>query len=54
MVGMYREHSSHDMGYLLYYCMVGRYLPGYHRIEMLLAELEQVGSLTGPGEAPSD
>ena len=29
-------------------------IPGYHRVEMLLAELEQVGSLTGPGEAPSD
>ena len=29
MVAMYRGHSSHDRGYLLYYCVVGRHLPGY-------------------------
>ena len=32
MVAMYRGHSSHDRGYLLYYCMVGRHLPGYCKV----------------------
>ena len=32
MVAMYRGHSSHDSGYLLYYCMVGRHLPGYCKV----------------------
>ena len=32
MVAMYREYSSHDRGYLLYYCMVGRNLPGYCKV----------------------
>ena len=32
MVAMYREHSSHNREYLLYYCMVGRHLPDYYKV----------------------